>query len=356
MKLSRILTLLIATALRAQSPANPADFSTWQTVSVAPGVYAFIAPPGITPVVSGNTTVVIGDDGVLIIDTGQFPSIAKQQIAAIRKLTPLPVRFIVNTHWHPDHWLGNGTYKAAWPDAVIISTAGTAERMATKAMPFISAKYVADVQGYLKSYFADTVKHPEAEAAYYKFGQMQFDTFGAELASANPTLPTLLFENALAIRLGKREVQVKFLGRANTGGDAVVYVPDAKVLVTGDLVVNPYPYGIGSFIGEWIETMGRLEAIDATAIVPGHGPVEHDTLYMAKVVKVLASVQSQTALAFRDGKTVEETMKTIDLAWATTEFCGASAWCAYVFKGNFIYPAVTRAYREAKEGKLKDEN
>jgi len=225
----------------------------------------------------------------------------------------------------------------------------------TKAMPFISAKYVADVQEYLKGYFADTVKHDAAEEAYYRYGQMQFETFGAELASANPTLPQLLFDRELTIRLGRREVQVKFLGRGNTGGDAVVYVPDAKVLATGDLVVHPYPYAIGSFIGEWIETLGRVAAIDAIAIVPGHGAVEHDTLYLGRVVRLLKTVQSRTADAAREGKSLEETQKALDLTVETREFCGPSAWCAHVFRDNFIEPAVTRAYREAKEGKLRDE-
>ena len=60
-----------------------------------------------------------------------------------------------------------------------------------------------------------------------------------------------------------------FLGRGNTGGDAVVYVPDAKVVAAGDLIVHPYPYAIGSFVGEWIDTLGALKALGATTIVPG---------------------------------------------------------------------------------------
>ena len=246
--LTLLSALVFALPLTAQSPANPADFKSWHLEPVAPNIYAFIAPDGITPIVSGNSTVIIGDDGVLIVDTGQFPSVAKQEIAAIRKLTPLPVRYIVNTHWHPDHWLGNGAFKAAWPNAVIIATPNTAEKMAGKAQQFLSPKYVEGVQEYLKGYFADTVPHPPAEAAYYHYGEMQFSTFGAELASAVMTPPDLLIGDALTVRLGKREVQVLFLGRANTAGDAVVYVPDARVVATGDLLVNPYPYGYGSFI------------------------------------------------------------------------------------------------------------
>jgi glyoxylase-like metal-dependent hydrolase (beta-lactamase superfamily II) len=340
---------------RPAEPRNPADFRNYQTVKVAENVYAFIAPDGITPVVSGNTVVIIGDDGVLIVDTGQFPTVATQEIEAIRRLTVLPVRYIVNTHWHPDHWLGNGAFKAAFPGAVIMSTAGTRELMATKAQQFISPKYVAGVQAFLKDYFATAAPHDDAETHYYRFGQMQFETFGTELASANPTLPELLFDGALTVRLGRREVQVRFLGRGNTGGDAVVFVPDVKVVAVGDLLVHPYPYGIGSFIGEWIETLGRVVALGATSIVPGHGAVQHDTTYLNRVVRLLGSVRAQTAESARLGRSLEEARTRMDLAEAEREFCGRSAWCRYTFKANFIVPAVERAYREAKEGPLKDE-
>jgi glyoxylase-like metal-dependent hydrolase (beta-lactamase superfamily II) len=345
--------------LRAQTksgdPPNPADFRNYQTVKVAKNVYAFIAPDGITPIVSGNTVVVIGDDGVLIVDTGQFPSVAKLEVEAIKRLTKRPVRYIVNTHWHPDHWLGNGVFKAAWPGAVILSTPNTREMMLTKAKDFITPKYVAGVQAYLKEYMSATTPHDEAELRYYRYGQMQFETFGTELAAASLTAPDSLFTDRVIVRLGTREVQVQFLGRGNTGGDAVVYVPDAKVVAAGDLLVHPYPYGIGSFIGEWIETLGRLAAIGATSIIPGHGEVEHDTTYLNQVVGLLQSLRNQTAESVRLGRSLEETRKLIDLSAFEREFCRESTWCRYVFQGNFVAPAVGRAYREAKEGRLTDE-
>jgi glyoxylase-like metal-dependent hydrolase (beta-lactamase superfamily II) len=155
--------------------------------------------------------------------------------------------------------------------------------------------------------------------------------------------------------LGKREVRVMFLGRANTGGDAVIYVPDAKVLLTGDIVVSPYPYGIGSYIGEWIDVMKKLEAIDAVTIVPGHGAVEHDGHYLALLSRLLESLQMQAHTAVTQGLTLEQARKQIDLKSFQKELCGDDSWCSFGFNGVFVGPAVERAYREAKEGKLKSE-
>ena len=95
-----------------------------------------------------------------------------------------------------------------------------------------------------------------------------------ELKQTPKAPPTLTFEKRMVVDLGGRKVEVSFVGRGNTSGDAVVYVPDLKILITGDLLVAPTPFAIGSFIDEWIVTMIARAAIDAATIVPGH--VEHD--------------------------------------------------------------------------------
>jgi len=89
------------------------------------------------------------------------------------------------------------------------------------------------------------------------------------------------------VDLGNRDVRIMFLGRGNTAGDAVVYVPDAKVVATGDLVVAPAPYATGSFMFEWPETMKQLMALKVDAILPGHGPLMHDWTHARLVVDLI---------------------------------------------------------------------
>jgi glyoxylase-like metal-dependent hydrolase (beta-lactamase superfamily II) len=114
-----------ALATAAKFPAFPEDPKSHHWEKVGTGPYAFISPIGITPLVSGNSLVVIGDDSVLVVDTGQFPSLARAEIVEIRRLTALPVRYIVTTHWHPDHWTGNGEFARAYPGVSIIGTENT---------------------------------------------------------------------------------------------------------------------------------------------------------------------------------------------------------------------------------------
>src|SRR5258708_4807815 len=92
----------------------------YDLIKIADGVYSFIAPESDSVVVQSNCTVVIGDDAVLVVDSGQFPSLAERMVADIKKLTSVPVRYLINTHWHLDHVWGNAVFRDAYPGLAII--------------------------------------------------------------------------------------------------------------------------------------------------------------------------------------------------------------------------------------------
>jgi len=100
---------------------------------------------------------------------------------------------------------------------------------------------------------------------------------------------TLTFEHDFSVDIGDREVQVKFLGRGNTAGDAVVYLPKEKIAIVGDLVVSPIPYIYDGYPTEWVQTMQNLSRLDADTIVPGHGAIMHDKTYILSVRDLLKS-------------------------------------------------------------------
>jgi glyoxylase-like metal-dependent hydrolase (beta-lactamase superfamily II) len=165
---------------------------------------------------------------------------------------------------------------------------------------------------------------------------------------ARPEPPAATFDHAFTVYLGTREVDVRFLGRGNTGGDAVVYVRDAKVVATGDLVVHPVPF---AFITEWASTLGKLAELDATAIVPGHGELQHDMRYVRALAAALASISAQAHAAQAAGRSIEQAHKTIDVRAFERETCGDDPWCHLGFPGAFVQPAFDRAFREAKGGR-----
>lgn len=358
----RILALAAALLHAAPAPGELPAARMYQTVQVAEGVYAFISPESNSGVVTGNSLVVIGEDAVLVVDTGQFPTLARRMAAEIRRKTDRPVRYIVHTHWHPDHVLGDDEFRKAYPGVVIVSTGFTRRKISEeppKWMAVIAEKGPEFLQGteaaLARGTRRDGTPLTEADRKAFEAQARDLPLLMSEYAQAKLVVPDLTFEDRLTLSLGKREVRVLFLGRGNTAGDAVVVVPDSRVVATGDLVVAPVPYAFGSYPGDWIETLGKLTALDAAIIVPGHGPVMRDWVYARQIPPLLESLRAQVAAAARQGKSLEEARGQLDLEKFRKQFAGGNLEREAAFDSFFVGPAVDRAFQEAA-GSFKEES
>jgi len=348
-----IAVLLFVTALRGE--AQFPESKMYETVKVGEGIYALIQPESNTQLVSGNSVVVIGDDGVVVVDTGNFPTLAKRMIAQIRQLTEKPIRYIVHTHWHPDHVGGDGQFVDAFPGLTLISTGFTRQEMIEQTPKYVrglaenGSAYLEKLQKSVQEGKSSGGEPLTEEKRAYMIELIDdMKVAIPEYRQIRSVIPNLTFEQNLTLFLGKREVRVLFLGRGNTAGDAVVYVPDSKVVVTGDLVVYPTPYSFGSYPGEWTETLQKLMQMEALAIVPGHGPVMHDWEYAKMVGSLIESVRAQVHAAVKQGLSLEETRKRVDLEKFRKWFAGESSGRSKAFHSGFEVPAVERCYQEAK--------
>jgi glyoxylase-like metal-dependent hydrolase (beta-lactamase superfamily II) len=149
-------------------------------------------------------------------------------------------------------------------------------------------------------------------------------------------------------------VQLQFLGRANTAGDIIVVVPDAKVAIVGDIVVHPFPFATQSYIGEWAAVLRKLIALDTVAIVPGHGPVMRDKAYLADMAGLMESIASQVKAAYRPGMSFEDVRKKVDIAQYRAKFSGDDKFIQANFDAMIGQSAIKRAWEEAA-GKLEPE-
>jgi len=319
-----IATLLLSMSLVAEPSAEH------RVINLAEGVYAIeheAAPDGN---VSGNTTVIIGDRVVFVVDSCYLPSLARQDIAKIKQWTNEPVAYLLNTHFHNDHNNGNKAYLEAYPSLTIIAQVetkrdmdliqpGNIERtprhLATQIAAFKQGKYPNG-----RELSASDKKEVEALLPGLEKMQVEWQTL-----SYQP--PTLTFTDELDIDLGNREVQVKFLGRGNTAGDAIVYVPKEKILVAGDLLVHPIPYTFDGYPAEWSQTLRKMSQLPIATIVPGHGPVQHDTKYLTLVADLLASTVEQIRARVRQVghpgfHSPEELTGSVDLSEFRKQFAG----------------------------------
>ena len=168
--------------------------------------------------------------------------------------------------------------------------------------------------------------------------------------------PELTINDKVLLHLGGRDAQVLFLGRGNTAGDTLVWLPDEKILMTGDLVVYPAPFAFGSFFSEWGPTLRKAIALGPATIVPGHGPIMHDTSYLQLVADAADAVSAKVKALAQQGLSLDETKAKLDVKDIREKFARGDETLRLKFDGFFLGPGVPRAYREAKEGPLQDEN
>jgi cyclase len=347
-----VLCLLSAWSWLACAAPDPRRVFAYDQVKVADGIYLF-SEKSLHSVVSSNVVAVIGQTGVLIFDTGSHPSVSRQIAADVRKLTPLPVRIIVNSHWHDDHFIGNAEFAAAYPAAQIVAHRFTADILPTRAARSFGAacreemrKGSAGLREMLRT--GKRADGSELNATSRERAQsfvLDADAHATECDRMRLRGADLAFEQSLDIDLGGRLVQLKFLGRANTAGDIVAHVPDAKVLLSGDILVHPFPFATESYIGEWAQVLQKIEAMDTVAIVPGHGPVQRDKLYLTTVREVMASIDQQVRSAYQPGITLEQVSRVVNLGIFRQRIAGDDRF----LQANFDYMmglAIGRAYQE----------
>jgi cyclase len=317
--MQRLLVALGAIVLAPGVAGADSSVTTQRSVTkVAEGVYSIrhADAPDTNP--QGNTTVIIGERAVLVVDSGYLPSSAAEDIAQIRRWTDRPVRYLLNTHWHPDHQRGNSVYADAFPGLTIVAHAETAKLMASydaanrERYPRLLQKMSEALQ-----------KKPDAELQQTVDGRTRVL---AELERSRLQLPTLTFESELDLDLGNRSVEIRHTGIGDTRGDAWAWLPKEQILVTGDVLVAPVPYFFAGYPEGLARTLRRLLELDAKAIVPGHGDVMHDTSYLRAVVEMIETIVGQVNAAIvRIGSLsarLEDVRPQIDVAEYRRRFAG----------------------------------
>jgi len=356
-------TILLAIAVVFAIEAAGADVMTTparQLVKVADGIYVIRHKEDPSPgYLLGNTTVIIGQRETFVVDSGQMPSQAREDIAQIRQLTGKPVRYLLNTHWHTDHNGGNHEYMEAFPSVAIIATSETRQMMdgfAPHVLPSWTKQGRESRAGLTKILESGkgsdgkplTKEKKNTIAARLKM----VDDFVADANTFVYQAPTLMFDKQLTVDMGAtREVRVQFLGRANTGGDAIVYLPKEKVLITGDILVYPVPFAYDGYPSEWIQTLRTMAEFDVETIVPGHGDVLHDKTYLNQVRELLTFITNQVdqQLGANRDATLEEVRKAIDLSEFRTKFAQGDPRAAAFFDNSIRDGFVEIAYHEWKQ-------
>ena len=277
---------------------------------IADGVYAAIAKPAYK--VNCNAAIILLGDSVLVVDTHSKPSAARALIEQIKKITDKPVHYVVNTHFHWDHYQGNEAYPSSWPAGVeIISSEATRANIEQRGIPRVKHEIVtmpAEIEK-LKADLAKT-SDPKQKDEIQKNLQ-QAEAYLAELKSMQVTLPTMTFDRSLILHRKARTVEIFWLGNAHTNGDIWVYLPKEKVLVTGDALHGWTPFMGDSYPYDWIQTLDAAEKLDFDQVLGGHGDVMQGKQKFELWKQYFRVLLDETAKSYSAGASLEDAQKQV---------------------------------------------
>ncbi|MFN0152273.1 MAG: MBL fold metallo-hydrolase [bacterium] len=292
---------------RAAGGEHPAPTVT----CVADGIYLFATQPYGDVGLDGNSIVILSNDGVLVFDSNGTPAAAAAVLAEIRKLTDQPVRYLVHSHWHWDHWYGAEVYRDSFPEIEIIAHETTRSLMAGPVVDFNEPGLETELPAHIASVGAElaalrnaAADAPEATALEEHIARDR--AFLEQKRAVRHTIPNLTFTDSLTIHLGERLIKVLHYDRAITPGDAFLHLPNERIVVTGDLLINPITFALFCYPSGWIRTLERIDSLDAAILVPGHGvPMRnesllHATIALLKREHVLAETAKAGALPVDD--------------------------------------------------------
>ena len=330
------------------------------TATIAPGIYFIRHEDAPDTFPQGNTTVIVGDRETLVVDSCYLPSSAKKDIEQIKKWSSKPVRYLVNTHWHYDHTMGNGVYKDAFAGLTIV-----AHRETQKQIEGYNPQWFAKFPDRAKTFQQRIESGKDAEGRQLTGGEiaeLKTALAGIEpvwsefrpLAGRRDMTPTLAFDRELDIDLGGREVRILHLGRGNTAGDAIVYLPRERLLIAGDLLDHPVPYLGGGYPIDLIATLEAMARLDFDTVVPGHGKVLRGKAYLDQVIEFLrvavGEVDREIHRAGNTRRNLDEVKKAVlahlDVAAWRERFAGDDTDSRDFFEGFSLSGLITAAHNQ----------
>lgn len=292
-----LLVLAAAVLLQGQS------FAAEKLTRIAENVYAYVDTKGASPKNSfgANAGIIIGRDGIVVVDTLISAREAKRFIRDIRALSKKPIRYVINTHYHLDHAFGNSEF-------VKLGAVVVAQENDRKEMEKTAAETLKNIKGY--------------------------GLTSQDMKGTSPAWPTVTYSDRMTIDIGGERIDLIHARHSHTGGDTLVYLRDRKVLFAGDILFTDYhPFIAEGNVEEWVRQLDEIASMDVERIIPGHGPVsgKKDVQAMREYIIAFDGMAKELAAKYGDaGKIAAELKKSLPERRESDFLIGANVEMKYL--------------------------
>jgi glyoxylase-like metal-dependent hydrolase (beta-lactamase superfamily II) len=291
-------------------PGSDYEGPAFEFEEILPGIYHARGTGNLA--VGSHGAVIVNDDDVLLVDSHISPAAATAILEEIEALTDKPVRYVVNTHFHFDHAHGNQIYPS---DVHVIGHEFTREALEGGASLGRSYDiYVGSLPRQIEQIeaaLAETTTEAERTELANRLAYLRNYHAGQDVLE--PTGPNTTLSERMTLFRGDREIQILFFGRGHTGGDVVVYLPEERVVATGDLLTGGIPFMGDGYLTEWAETLEHLKALEIDWILPGHGNAYRETERIGWLQDYLRDLQAQAEGLHAQGLSAAEAADRIDM-------------------------------------------
>lgn len=342
-----------------KASANPFEY-TWQ--QLAPGVWSAIRQDPFELPQEGNSVFVVTDQGVVVFDAGGSPAMGEAIVAKVRSVTDKPITHVVISHWHGDHMRGLQAIQAAFPQVQIFAHPHSRDLIVATQERWLKRR-VNMVPNIRKSVDAALSKNQDLsgrplikeEKDWLQKGLSIADQLDRENNRTAYVTPNATFEDHLTLYMGGRELQFLHPGNAHTAGDIIMWLPQEKIVATGDIVTGPIPLMPSPYTNDYVGVLNRIKALGFKTLVPGHGPVEYDSSYIDLLTDTIQTVSAQMKSFVAQGLTEEKAIAKVDFSSVEKRFTHGDPFLKNRFEDYVASSALAHAAYLVETGKEPQE-
>ena len=307
----------------AQALSSTAATGLFEIQKVADDVYFALARPWALP--NSNAAIFVNSSDVLVVDAHSHPAAAASLIAQLKsEVTPKPVRYVVDSHFHFDHTQGNRAYLNTGNKVDIVASKATKTLMSQLLVPRLKAaldpasppprgsQQIARQLEDLRQRAGKSTSEAERTQLQQRIGQLE--SFAAEMKDFEPALPTITFDKTYVIKEKGYDLHLEFHGLAHTAGDIVVFCPQKRVIASGDAIHPGFPTFIDAYPQPWPKTIDSVAKLQFDHSLPGHGRVQHDRKDMTGERNYIEELTERVIAGKKGGQSVADLQRTITVA------------------------------------------